>query len=84
MFNLESAKQQIQKNKIENAILKTKIEFWEKLTDENEMDLFDKVAEYIIDGVTSYFHGANEAEKATIDQFRTKIESLEKQLYALA
>ena len=84
MFNLESAKQQILKKKIETIILKTKIEFWEKLTDENEMDLSYRAAEYIIDGVAEYFSGASDAEKATIDQFRTKIESLEKQLYALA
>lgn len=83
MFSVESAKKQIQKNSIENSILKTKVEFWGKLTDENEMDLTDHWASSILEGY-GIPSGLSEAEKDTIRFYQTKIESLEKQRYAIA
>lgn len=83
MFNLESAKQQIEKNRIENEILKVKIEFWGKLLDENEMGYTDKAASNILEGYVTP-SDATPAELETIKHFQNKIKSLETQLYAIA
>jgi hypothetical protein len=83
MFNVESAKQQIKKNEIEKSILKVKIDFWGKLTDDNEMGYTDKAANNILEGYTVP-SDATPVELETINFFKAKIESLESQLYAIA
>ncbi len=87
MFDVQSAQNQIQKNELENEILQTKIEFWEKMTTEEENGDFG-FTDYRIDYVISHLKGftgpISEKEQHVIDAFITKIESLETQLYALA
>jgi hypothetical protein len=83
MFNVQSAKQQIEKSKIEIAILKAKMDFWAKLSDENEMGYTDKAANNILEGYSTP-SDATPAELETIKHFRNKIESLENQLCPIA
>lgn len=82
MFDKEAALRQIEKNRIENKILKVKIEFWGKLTDDDEMGYFDAYASNVLEGITEASN-ATDAEMAIIRHYRAKIECLEKQLHII-
>ena len=88
MFNVQSAKQQIEKNRIETEILKAKVEFFEKMTTETESGNYgftDRMANYVIDySQPLSYKDMSKDEIATVTDFIAKIESLERQLYAIA
>jgi hypothetical protein len=82
MFNVQSTKNEIKKLEIEAKILKAKIDFFEKLSD--EIGLTDQLADYVLSGLVQEPSICTETELETIRFFRNKIANLETQLYAIA